>query len=37
MFIAGVASATWSIRSAGDPSVVRGDPLVTASLAYSTE
>jgi len=37
MFVAGVASATWSIRRAGEASVVRGDPLVTASLAYSTE
>jgi hypothetical protein len=37
MFVAGVASATWSIRRAGEPSVVRGDPRVAASLAYSTE
>ena len=37
MFVAGVASVTWSIRRAGEPAVVRGDPLVAASLAYSTE
>jgi hypothetical protein len=37
MLIVGVASVTWSIRRAGEPSVPGGDPLVSASLEYSTD
>jgi hypothetical protein len=37
MFVAGVASVTWSVRRRGEPAVVLGDPLVGASLQYSTD
>jgi hypothetical protein len=37
MFVAGVASATWSVRRAGEPVIARGDPLVKTSLEYSTD
>jgi hypothetical protein len=37
MFVAGVASLTWSVRRRGEPAVVLGDPLVGASLQYSTD
>ena len=37
MVVAGVASVTWSLRRRGEPAVVRGDPLVGASLQYSAD
>jgi hypothetical protein len=37
LLVAGVASAAWSVRRAGEPAVARGDPLVRASLEYSAD
>jgi hypothetical protein len=37
LLVAGIGSATWAIRRAGEPAVPRGDPGLVTSLDYSTD